>query len=147
MATQPVQPTSSTKVGSAKSASTKLLFWSGIALSTLAILFLAFDSVIKIIQHIEAVRPTLALGYAANLVVPIGIIELVCLALYAYPRTAVLGAILLTGHLGGAVATHLRAGSSLFQMLFPFLIGGLIWGGLYLRDHQLRALIPLRNNG
>ena len=122
----------------------KAMLWAGYIISALAILFLTFDSVIKVIQHVEAVRPTLELGYAAGLVLPIGLIELVCLLLYAYPRTALLGAILLTGHLGGAVATHLRAGSSWFQLLFPFIIGALIWGGLYLRDHQLRSLLPLR---
>ncbi len=122
----------------------KTTLWAGIIISALAILFLAFDSVIKVIQHVEAVRPTTELGYAANLVLPIGIIELVCLLLYAYPRTSILGAILLTGHLGGAVATHLRAGSDWFPLLFPFIIGALIWGGLYLRDHGLRTLIPLR---
>lgn len=124
----------------------KPALWTGYTLSALAILFLAFDSIIKVIQHVEAVRPSVELGYAANLVMPIGIIELVCLILYAYPRTALLGAILLTGHLGGAVATHLRAGSSTFQLIFPFIIGALIWGGLYLRDQQLRTQLPLRNN-
>ncbi len=122
----------------------KAMLWAGYIISALAILFLAFDSIIKVIQHVEAVRPTVELGYAASLVMPIGIIQLVCLGLYAYPRTAMLGAILLTGHLGGAIATHLRAGSDWFSLLFPLIIGALLWGGLYLRDHQLRTLIPLR---
>lgn len=132
----------STTVQAAATAKTTL--WAGYIISALAILFLAFDSLIKVIQHIEAVRPTTELGYAANLVLPIGMIELVCLVLYAFPRTAVLGAILLTGHLGGAIATHLRAGSSWFQLLFPLIIGALVWGGLYLRDQRLRALVPVR---
>jgi len=122
----------------------KITLWAGYIISALAILFLAFDSVIKVIQHIEAVRPTTELGYAASLVLPIGIVELVCLVLYAFPRTSVLGAILLTGHLGGAIATHLRAGSSWFQLLFPLIIGALVWGGLYLRDQRLRTLVPVR---
>ena len=75
----------------------------------------------------------------------LGILGLVCTALYAYPRTSVLGAILLTGYLGGAVATHLRVGSPVFShMLFGIYLGIMLWGGLYLRDDRLRALIPYR---
>jgi hypothetical protein len=74
----------------------------------------------------------------------IGIIELACLAMYLIPRTSVLGAIVLTGYLGGAVATHVRAGSPLFSLVFPIIIGALIWGGLFLQDVRLRALILSR---
>ena len=76
--------------------------------------------------------------------VTIGLIELACLAIYAIPRTAVLGAILLTGYLGGAIATQVRAESTLFSIIFPAIIGALIWGGLFLRDARLRALILLQ---
>jgi DoxX-like protein len=91
------------------------------------------------------VQGTTQLGYPGHLIRGIGIIELVCLALYVIPQTAVLGAILLTGYLGGAVATHVRVESPLFShILFPVYVALLIWGGLYLRDDRLRALIPLR---
>ena len=115
--------------------------WAGCVLSALAIVFLAFDTVIKVLNLTPAVEATTQLGYGANLVVTIGLIELGCLAMYAIPRTAVVGALLLTGYLGGAVATHVRAGSSLFQLVFPFIIGALVWGGLVLRDKRLRALL------
>jgi DoxX-like family len=77
-------------------------------------------------------------------VLMIGLIELVCLALYILPRTAVLGAILLTGFLGGAFAINLRAGMPTFNQIFPFIIGALMWGGLYLRERRLGALLPVR---
>ena len=86
-----------------------------------------------------------ALGYPADTVLWIGMIELVCLALYLVPRTAVLGAILLTGHLGGAIATHVRVGSPLLShTLFPIYVALLLWGGLYLREPRLRELVPFR---
>jgi hypothetical protein len=83
------------------------------------------------------------LGYGAGLTLGIGILELACLAVYLFPRTAPLGALLLTGYLGGAVATHLRAGSPLFSVVFPLLLGALLWGGLALRERRVRALLSL----
>lgn len=119
--------------------------WGGRVLSALAILFLLFDSVIKVLKVDVAVEGTVQLGYPEGVVVGIGIIELVCLALYVIPRTSVLGAILFTGYLGGAIATHVRIGSPLFtHTLFPIYVAALIWGGLILREDRLRALIPLR---
>ena len=86
------------------------------------------------------------LGYPIGLAPVLGIIGLVCVALYAIPRTSILGAIVLTGYLGGAVASHLRVGGSLFgEVLFPVYFGVLVWGGLFLRDERLRTLIPLRS--
>jgi hypothetical protein len=119
----------------------KTALWAGRILSALAILFLAFDSIIKVLNLPPAVEATTQLGYPAGVVVAIGLIELACLAIYAIPRTAVLGAILLTGYLGGAIATQVRAESALFSLVFPLIIGALIWGGLFLRDARLRALI------
>ena len=88
---------------------------------------------------------TAQLGYPAAVVFGIGVLELLCLAAYAFPPTAVLGAVLLTGYLGGAVATHVRVGSPLFtHILFPIYVAALIWGGLYLREGQLRGLVPVR---
>jgi DoxX-like protein len=118
--------------------------WAGRISSALAVLFLLLDSVIKVLNLAPAVEATTQLGYPVSLVIGIGILELTCLAFYAIPRTSVLGAILLTGYLGGAIATQLRAGSALFSVVFPIIVGVLIWGGLFLREDRLRALIPLR---
>jgi hypothetical protein len=123
----------------------KTTIWAGRIISTFAVLFLIFDSVIKVLNLAPAVEATTQLGYPASLVIGIGVLELACLAVYVIPRTAVLGAILLTGYLGGAIATQVRADSSLFSVVFPVIIGALIWGGLFLREERLRALIPLRS--
>jgi hypothetical protein len=117
----------------------------GWIISAFAILFLIFDTIIKVLNLAPAVEATTQLGYPASLVIGIGMIELVCLAVYLIPRTAVLGAILLTGYLGGAIATQLRAGAPLFPVVFPMIVGALVWGGLFLREERLRALIPLRS--
>ena len=115
------------------------------ALTALVSLFLAFDITIKVLQLAPAVEGTTALGYPANTVFPIGLIELVCLVLYLVPRTSVLGALLFTGYLGGAIATHVRAGSPLLShTLFPIYVAFLVWGGLYLREARLRELLPFR---
>jgi hypothetical protein len=85
------------------------------------------------------------LGYPADSILTFGLVELACVALYMIPRTAVLGAVLLTGYLGGAIATHVRVGNPLFShVLFPTYVAALIWGGLYLRDARLRAVLPFR---
>jgi hypothetical protein len=119
--------------------------WAGRIISAFAVLFLIFDSIIKVLNLAPAVEATTQLGYPASLVIGIGILELACLAVYVIPRTAALGAILLTGYLGGAIATQMRAGSPLFQVIFPLIVGALVWGGLFLREERLRALIPLRS--
>jgi hypothetical protein len=121
--------------------SAKVSIWVGRVLSALAILFLAFDGVIKVLNLPPAVEATTQLGYPAGLVVAIGLIELACLAVYSLPRTAFVGALLLTGYLGGAVATQVRAEAPLFPVVFPLIIGALVWGGLALRDARLRALL------
>jgi hypothetical protein len=84
------------------------------------------------------------LGYAEAVVLHLGVVLVACTILYLIPQTAVLGAILLTGYLGGAVATHVRAGQGPFEILFPVVLGALLWGGLVLRDVRLRALLPWR---
>jgi hypothetical protein len=118
--------------------------WAGRIASGLVVLFLLFDGVIKVLRLPFAVEATTQLGYPAGAVFPIGVVELACLALYAIPRTSVLGAILLTGHLGGAVATHLRAGSPLLgYTLFPLYVAAVLWGGLYLRNARLRMVVPI----
>lgn len=121
--------------------------WTGRVLTALALLFLLFDSGIKILNLAPAVQGTVGLGFQPNVVVPIGIVLLVCAILYIIPRTAILGAVLLTGYLGGAVASQVRAGNPLFShVLFPVYFAFLVWGGLYLRDTRLRALVPLRRS-
>ena len=112
----------------------------------LAALFLAFDTALKVLKLQPAVEGTIALGYPVDSVLWIGIIELVCLVMYLVPRTSVLGGLLLTGYLGGAVATHVRISNPLLtHTLFPVYVALLLWGGLYLREQRLRALVPLRH--
>jgi DoxX-like family len=118
----------------------------GTVCTILAALFLAFDTILKVLRLDVAVEGTTSIGYPADTVLLIGTIELVCLVLYLVPRTAVLGALLMTGYLGGAVATHVRISSPLLtHTFFPIYVACLLWAGLYLRDPRLRALVPLRS--
>jgi hypothetical protein len=121
--------------------------WGGRIMSWLPALFLLVDGVMKLFKPAVVVEATVKLGYPENTIVPIGIVLTVCTILYLIPRTAVLGAILLMGYLGGAVATHVRVGEGLFSISFPVIFGVLLWGGLYLRDNRLRKLIPLTQEG
>ena len=127
--------------------SSKAARWTGYVMSGLVILFLLFDGGIKLVP-LEIVTQTsaqLGLPSSVEFARMLGIMTLIGVVLYAVPQTAVLGAILLTGYMGGAMATHLRIGSPLFShVLFGFYLGVLIWGGLYLRDPRLRQLIPFR---
>jgi len=125
----------------------KTSLWAGRIMSGLVIAFLAFDAGFKFVKPAPApVVETMAhLGWSLSLAPVLGIVLLVSTALYVIPNTCALGAILLTGYLGGAVATHLRVGDPLFShILFPTYLGALLWGGLYLREPRLRALLPLR---
>ena len=117
--------------------------WTGYVMTILPSLFLLLDGVMKLFKPRFVVEATMQLGYQESAILPIGIILVICTVLYLIPITSVLGAILLTGYLGGAVATHVRAGQGSFPIIFPVIIGVLIWGGLYFRDHRLRNLIPL----
>ena len=120
----------------------------GVVLSALVILFLVMDFVMKLLALPVVIETSEPLGWTggAPMARTLGVILAVCTALYAWPRTAILGAILLTGYLGGAIATHVRVGDPLFSHdLFGVYIGVLLWAGVYLRDARLRALIPLRN--
>jgi hypothetical protein len=120
--------------------------WIGCILSALSILFLLMDGVMKLMKPPPIVETTVRLGYPESVIQSLGIVLLVCTILYAIPRTSILGAILLTGYLGGAVATNVRVGNPLFShILFPVYIALLVWGGLYLRDRRLRGLIPVRD--
>ena len=117
--------------------------WGGRILGGLAVLFLAFDAFGKLLQAPQAVEGTTSLGYPASVLVPLGVVQLICLALYLVPRTAILGAILWTGYLGGAIATHVRVGNPLFShVLFPVYVAAMLWGSLWLRSTALRSLVP-----
>lgn len=119
-------------------------YWAGHIMSGLVIAFLLFDGIVKLIPLDIVITTSEQLGIPTSLARTLGVLTLVCTILYAIPRTSVLGAILLTGYLGGSVYTHLRVGSPLFtHLLFGVYLGVLAWAGLYLRDIRLRALIPL----
>lgn len=127
-----------------KSAVSNPQLWAGRIISGLVIAFMLFDGVIHLMKIAPVVQAFQELGWPISLSVVLGIIELLCVVIYLYPRTSILGAILLTGYLGGAVVTQLRVGHPLFgETLFPVYVGILVWGGLYLREPRLRRLIPL----
>ncbi|NUO62635.1 MAG: DoxX family protein [Gemmatimonadaceae bacterium] len=116
--------------------------WTGRVLSAIAVLFLTFDAAIKLAGAREAIEGTTQLGWQPHHLPILGAIQVVCLVVYLVPRTAPLGAILWTGYLGGAIATHLRLDNPLFtHILFPIYVAALLWGGLYLRDPRVRALV------
>lgn len=115
--------------------------WAGRIMSYLAAAFLLLDAIGKLVKPAPVIEATVKLGYPASVIVPLGVVLLVCTVLYLIPPISVLGAILLTGYLGGAVATHVRVGDTLFTILFPVIFGVLLWGGLYLRDKKLQTLI------
>jgi hypothetical protein len=119
----------------------KKMLWTGRIISALVILFLVADSIGKLMRFAPYLEGTVKLGYPASVLVPLGIVLLVCTVVYAIPITSVLGAILLTGYLGGATATHVRVGQPFW---FPVMVGVLLWAALFLREDRLRVLIPLR---
>jgi DoxX-like protein len=123
----------------------KARLWTGRILTGLTVLFMLFDAAGKFMMPRQVVEAFARLGFPASLGGAIGIILLVVTILYAIPRTAVLGAILITGFLGGAVAIQMRAGSPLFETIFPALFGLIAWAGIYLRELRLGALLPLRS--
>ena len=119
--------------------------WAGRVLSGLAVLFLLVDSAGKLLQVQPVIDGTVQLGYPREIVFSLGVILLSCVLAYVIPRTSVLGALLLTGYLGGAVATHVRVENPLFShVLFPIYVAAFLWGGLILRDPRLRAFLPIR---
>lgn len=118
--------------------------WIGRIISAVPVLFLTFDAVIHIAKIPPVVEAFDRLGYPLSLASGIGVLALICTAVYAIPRTAVLGAILLTGYLGGAIATQVRIGAGAFPVVFPIIVAGLVWTGLFLRDGRLREFLPIR---
>ncbi len=121
--------------------SNKSSLWVGRILSALPVLFLLLDGVMKLVKPAFVVEATVQLGWPESVIVALGVVLIACTILYLIPRTAVLGAILLTGYLGGAVATHVRVGGPLFSILMPVILGAMLWGGLYLRDERVRSLV------
>ena len=116
-------------------------------MSTLSALFMLMDAVMKLAKPAMVVEATVQLGYPESVIFGLGLVLLVCVILYVVPRTSILGALLLTGYLGGAVASNLRVGHPLFShILFPVYVAVLLWGGIYLREPRLRALIPVRQD-
>ena len=127
------------------SGSSKSMRISGIVLSTLISLFLIMDGVMKLMKPTPApvAEAMTKLAYPLSTTTTLGVLLLASVLLYILPRTAILGAILLTGYLGGAVSAHLRAGGTAFEQIFPAVFGAIVWGGLWFRDSRIRDLIPL----
>ncbi len=118
--------------------------WTSRVMSALAVLFLLADAIGKLLRPQQVIEGTAQLGWPVSVILPLGIIQAVLLIAYLIPRTSILGAILWTGYLGGAVATHVRVGHPLFShILFPTYIALLLWGALWLRDRRVRELLPL----
>jgi hypothetical protein len=122
----------------------KPAFIVGWVLTALPGVFLFADAVMKLMKLPAVVEATAKLGYPKDVIVPLGIVLLTCTVLYLLTRTAVFGAVLLTGYLGGAVATHVHTDRGAFEVFFPVALGALLWLGLYLREPRLRVLVPLR---
>ncbi len=119
----------------------KTMLWAGLLVSTLPVLVLLLSAVMKLVKPAPVVEGFAHLGWADSLALSLAILELACTLVYVIPQTAVLGAVLLTGYLGGATATHVRVGDPFYG---PIILGALVWLGLFLRDARLRALLPLR---
>lgn len=122
----------------------KKMLWTGRIVGGLPALFLLVDGIMKLIKPEPVITETVRLGYPESVIAPLGIVLIASTVLYLIPRTAVLGAILLTGYLGGAVATHVRMSEGWFPIVFAVMFGVLLWGGLWFRTNELRALIPVR---
>jgi hypothetical protein len=120
----------------------KGMLWTGRVLSGLAGLFMLFDGVGKLVKPQPVLEATVRLGFPESSLNGIGIALIAATLLYLYPRTSVLGAIVLTGYLGGAVASQVRINEQVFSIVFPVLFAAIVWGGLYLRNARLRALVP-----
>ena len=119
----------------------KVQLWVGRIMSAVASLFLLVDAVMKLLKPPVVVRATLQLGFAESAIVGIGATLLVCTLLYVVPRTSTVGAVFLTAYLGGAVASNVRAGMPIFNVLFPVMMAGLVWGGLWFRDLRVRNFV------
>ncbi len=125
----------------------KKWLWVGRILTVIGVLFMLFDAVVHILRPAAVLEGFRQMGYSLDIIVPLSIVELVCILLYMIPRTSVLGAILLTGYLGGAVDANVRMGAPLFSLvLAPVYVAIVLWAGLYLRDSHLRAALRFGKN-
>ena len=122
--------------------SSRTMIWTGYVFSALPVLFMLMSSAMKLSRSPMAVEGFAKAGMSVGVLTTIGLVELLCVVIYLTPATAVLGAVLITGYLGGAIMVHVRAGELAF--LAPLVLGMMAWGGLYLRDERIRALIPMR---
>jgi len=120
--------------------------WAGRIVSGLVVLFLLWDGVMKLLKPAAVVKATRELGYPESDIAAIGLVLLACTLLYVIPRTSILGAILLTGYFGGAIASQVRAEASVFNVAFAFVFGCLVWGGLWLRDIRVRTFLPYQRH-
>ncbi len=134
-------PMDAMQIKTETSTPSKTRLWAGRILSGLATLFLLMDGGMKLFKPPFVVDATVKLGYPESSIVGIGAVLLFCTVLYVIPRTAILGAVLLTGYLGGAVATQVRVSGPLFDTAFPVLFGCCVWGGLWLRDRRVRSIL------
>jgi hypothetical protein len=144
---EPTMTTIAEATANQKAEISKPARWTGRVLSGLVIVFMLFDGAMKLVPWPIVTETMDKMGYGSSegMARSLGIITIVCTVLYAVPPTSILGAILLTGYLGGAIASHLRIGSPLFShTLFGLYLGLMVWGGLWLRDRSLRSLIPFR---
>jgi hypothetical protein len=146
-AAQPIGKYRETTLKSSKTKSySRNRLWAGRILTGLAGVFFIFDAGIKLLKVPAAVQGTIQVGYPESTIVGIGAVLLACTLLYLIPRTSILGAVLITGYLGGAVATNVRAETGAFNILFPVIFGCIAWGGLWLRDTRLQQLLPLKHD-
>jgi hypothetical protein len=120
--------------------------WTGRVISAIAVLFLVFDGAMKVIKERHVIAASADLGFSISSIAWIGALLLACTLIYVIPRTAILGAVLLTGYLGGAVAVQVRVGHPVFQCLFPVIFGALVWAGIFLRDSRLSEILPFRKS-
>lgn len=118
--------------------------WTGRILSALAVIFLAFDGSIKLMRLPVVLEATAQLGFPTSSIVLTGVMLLVCTLVYVIPRTSVVGAVLLTGYLGGAVAAQMRVGNPPFETVFPIIVGSVVWAGIFVRDRRVQALVAPR---
>lgn len=129
------------QAGTQRAVVSKKIVWAGRVISALPVLMLFFGGVLAFMKPPMVLQSMAHFGYPERLVIPLGILEIVCALIYAIPRTSVFGAVLLTAYFGGATATHVRIGEAFYM---PVIFGVLVWIGLYLREDRLRALVPLR---
>jgi len=123
---------------------TRTTMWTGRVLSALAVIFLAFDGSIKLMKLPVVIDATAQLGFPQDSILVMGLLLVACTLIYAIPRTSVVGAVLLTGYLGGAVAAQMRVRHPAFEVVFPIIVGSIVWTGLFMRDQRVRALIAAR---